>query len=132
MHELAVADLMALLPIAGPPSKERAVATFIQSKLVEMGVPPDAIRFDNAQEQSEYGGEIGNMIVQLPGEAAGPRLMFSTIDPAVIRYKCTLRNCSDTPPGTHGNASPGCASNETIFRPIGPLFITKFLHAETF
>ncbi len=75
---LALDDLLALLPIAGPPAQEGQVAAFIRQRLVEMGIPAANIVHDNAQAQSEYGGEVGNLIVRLDGTRAGPRLMFST------------------------------------------------------
>ena len=71
-------DLLALLLIEGPPGKEAAVVEWIRTRLVEMGVAPGQMAHDRAQEQSEYGGEVGNLIVHLPGRRAAPRLMFST------------------------------------------------------
>jgi tripeptide aminopeptidase len=43
-----------------------------------MGVPAEQIIHDNAHAQSEYGGEIGNLIAHVDGSWHGPRLMFST------------------------------------------------------
>jgi len=43
-----------------------------------MGVPAECITADRAQEQSEYGGEVGNLIVRLEGRGSGERRMFST------------------------------------------------------
>jgi tripeptide aminopeptidase len=71
-------DLLSLLPIAGPPAHEGAVAAFLRAKLLEMGITADQMGHDNAQQQSEYGGDVGNLIVRLDGQRAGPRLMFST------------------------------------------------------
>jgi len=78
MTEQALDDLLALLPIAGPPGQEGDVAAYIRGRLAGMGVAPGQMLHDRAHEQSEYGGEIGNLIVQIPGHRAGPRLMFST------------------------------------------------------
>lgn len=78
MTALAIADLLNLLPIAGPPAQERQVAAFLRAKLLEMGIAADQIVHDNAQHQSEYGGQVGNLIVRLDGHRAGPRLLFST------------------------------------------------------
>ncbi|MEM7111731.1 MAG: M20/M25/M40 family metallo-hydrolase [Chloroflexota bacterium] len=78
MNELAIADLMALLPIAGPPAKEGQVAAFLEAQLQALGVASEQISYDRAQDQSEYGGEVGNMIVQINGRLPHPRLMFST------------------------------------------------------
>ena len=77
MIERAIEDLMALLAIDGAPGKETAVATFLRERLLEMGVPEGKIRHDNAHAQSEYGGEVGNLIVQMDGSRPEPRLLFS-------------------------------------------------------
>lgn len=78
MIEQAIKDLMALLPIEGPPGKEGSVAAALRQMLVEIGVPSEKIRHDNAQSQSEYGGEVGNLIVEIDGNQPAPRVMFST------------------------------------------------------
>lgn len=78
MTNPAIADLLALLPIAGPPAQEGAVAAFLRAQLLEMGIAADQMIHDNAQAQSEYGGNVGNLIVHLDGQRSGPRLMFST------------------------------------------------------
>lgn len=78
MIESAIEDLLALLPIPGPPAAEKKVADFLHHSLVAMGVPDDHIVYDTAQAQSEYGGDVGNMIVSINGRQAGPTVMFST------------------------------------------------------
>ncbi|SRR6056297_86853 len=78
MIERAIDDLMALLPIAGPPGGERAVADYLAGQLAAAGVPRSTIAHDSAQDQSEYGGEVGNLIVRFEGRRPGPRRMFST------------------------------------------------------
>lgn len=74
----ALEDLMALLDIPGPPGNEQPVAAWIIRRLRELGVPEQAIEHDQAHRQSEYGGEIGNLIVRLEGHGRGARRMFST------------------------------------------------------
>ena len=74
----AITDLMNLLKIDGPPSKEADVATFLENRLIQLGVPSKNIATDKAQEQSEYGGNTGNLIVHIDGQHPSPRLMFST------------------------------------------------------
>jgi tripeptide aminopeptidase len=78
MNKTALADLLALLPIPGPPAREGEVAAFLRQQLLDLGVPAAQIQQDEAQAQSEYGGEVGNLIVHLAGNRPGPRLMFST------------------------------------------------------
>lgn len=74
----AIDDLLNLLPIAGPPAHEGEVAAFLRAQLLALGIPADQMHHDNAQAQSEYGGNVGNLIVHLDGKRTGPRLMFST------------------------------------------------------
>lgn len=78
MIESAIDDLLTLLPIPGPPAHEKEVAEFLHRSLVDMGIPDGEICYDRAQDQSEYGGNVGNMIVKIDGKFAGPTLMFST------------------------------------------------------
>jgi tripeptide aminopeptidase len=73
----AVNDLLALLAIPGPPAEEAAVAEHLRGALVAAGVDPGCITMDEAQRQSEYGGNTGNLIVRLDGHRRGPRRMFS-------------------------------------------------------
>jgi tripeptide aminopeptidase len=77
MSDTMVADLLTLLAIPGPPGAERRVADHLRKVLVAMGVPPDCIDGDDAQRQSEYGGDGGNLIVRLDGNGSGPRRLFS-------------------------------------------------------
>ncbi|MEM7112840.1 MAG: M20/M25/M40 family metallo-hydrolase [Chloroflexota bacterium] len=78
MINQAIVDLMALLPIEGPPAKEGKVARHLHENLVGLGIPNDQIFYDTTYEQSEYGGEVGNMIVRINGRSDQSRLMFST------------------------------------------------------
>ncbi len=78
MIDHAIEDLMALLPIKGAPGHEGAIAAELRERLIAAGVPADNILHDNAQDQSEYGGEVGNLIVHIDGRRQGPRVMFST------------------------------------------------------
>jgi tripeptide aminopeptidase len=73
----AVRDLLALLAIPGPPAEEAAVAEHLRRALLAAGVGADCITTDEAQRQSEYGGNTGNLIVRLDGHRDGPRRMFS-------------------------------------------------------
>lgn len=103
-----ITDLMDLLPIHGAPSKEGLVADAIRQKLTEMGIPASNITHDNAQDQSEYGGEIGNMIVQIDGRPDEPRLMFSThMDTVPLAVGCQPR--LDLENNRIVNDAAGCA-----------------------
>jgi len=78
MAETALTDLLELLTISGPPSEEATVAAHLCEKLRALGIPDEHMVFDRAQNQSEYGGNTGNLIVHLNGHGRGERWMFST------------------------------------------------------
>ena len=69
--------VLQLLRIPGPSCREGRVARAIVGKLRRAGVPESAIVFDRAGERSPHRGEIGNLIVRLPGRRRGPRRLFS-------------------------------------------------------
>lgn len=77
-NKQALDDLLELLDIPGKPSEEAKVAKHLREKLIALGVPSTSITTDNAQDQSEYGGNTGNLIVQINGTLPGERWMFST------------------------------------------------------
>ena len=77
-NKQALEDLLELLTIPGKPSEEAKIAEHLRNKLISLGVPANNITTDNAHQQSEYGGNTGNLIVQLNGKLTGERWMFST------------------------------------------------------
>ncbi|MBE7466476.1 MAG: M20/M25/M40 family metallo-hydrolase [Planctomycetes bacterium] len=106
MSELAERQLLELLPIEGPPGREGKVAQRIVAFLREAGIPDTAISFDRAQDQSEYGGETGNLIVRLDGHGRGARRLFTC-------HMDTIPNAVGCQPRVEGrkavNAAPGRA-----------------------
>ncbi|HBJ33529.1 MAG TPA: peptidase M20 [Planctomycetaceae bacterium] len=75
--QAALARFMTLAAIEGISGKERAVMTQIITMLVAAGVDELAIRYDDANTRSHIGGEVGNLIVDLPGSVAGPTTLLS-------------------------------------------------------
>lgn len=71
-----VGYLMDLLRIAGEPGDESQVASYLCERLHSLGIPESSIVFDEAQKQSEMGGNSGNLIVDLNGHGRGERLLF--------------------------------------------------------
>jgi tripeptide aminopeptidase len=65
-----------LLGIPGKSGAERAVAERICRWLVEAGCPKGAISFDQAHTKTPLRGDVGNLIVNLPGTLAGPRRLL--------------------------------------------------------
>jgi tripeptide aminopeptidase len=73
-----VRTLIELIRVPGEAGKESAISAEVRRRLREMGVPAGNMVTDNAHQQSEYGGEIGNLIVRVPGTRPGPHRMLST------------------------------------------------------
>ncbi len=87
---------MQLMALRGPSCEESNVAQAIIDKCKSIGVPADAIQFDTAHKRTPRPGEIGNLIVKLPGTRKGPRLMLSAHMDAVPL-------CTDCKPKRTGN-----------------------------
>lgn len=88
-NRAAIDLVMELMAIPGKSGHEQAVASRIVSKLRKAGVPGSAIAFDTANKKSHIGGEIGNLIVKLPGTIRGPRrLLMGHIDTVPLCVGC--------------------------------------------
>jgi tripeptide aminopeptidase len=77
----AVGRLMRFLAVEGVTGHEAKIGKEVQAALKEVGVPPRAIRFDDAHTRIPLPTETGNLIVQLPGNGPhkdSPRLLFMT------------------------------------------------------
>lgn len=66
-----------LMAIEGPSGREAAVARYVKDALVEAGLDPAAIEHDTAHNKTRIAGEVGNLIVTLPGTIRAPRRMLS-------------------------------------------------------
>ena len=69
--------VMEMMAIPGRSGEEVAVADFIRAHLAEAGLSPTAMRTDNANRRTPIGGQIGNLMLKLPGTTRGPRRMLS-------------------------------------------------------
>lgn len=65
-----------LLAIRGGSGDEKAVAERIVKWLREAGCPKGAISFDEAHTKTPLKGNVGNLIVKLPGTLPGPRRLL--------------------------------------------------------
>jgi tripeptide aminopeptidase len=65
-----------LLRIPGVSGEEKEVAERVVKWLREAGCPPSAITFDAAHTKTPLKGNVGNLIVKLPGTMPGPRRLF--------------------------------------------------------
>lgn len=69
--------LIALMSTPGLSGQEKPVAELITKHLKQAGAPAKAISHDRAHKSSADGGEIGNLILKLPGTVRGARRMLS-------------------------------------------------------
>lgn len=77
----AVSLVMQMMAIPGKSGEEGRIVEYIVDQLTSAGVPPSAIGFDSAHKKSHRGGQVGNLIVKLPGTTRAPRrLLMGHID----------------------------------------------------
>jgi len=72
--------LMTLLRVDNPSGREGKIARTVRALLRDAGVPARHIRFDDANRRIPGGGEVGNLVVRLPGAgslAKAPRRLFA-------------------------------------------------------
>lgn len=85
----AVKLVMELMAIPGRSRQEGRVVEFIQAQLLAAGVLPSCIEFDTANRRIPGGGDVGNLIVKLPGTRRGPRrLLMAHVDTVPICIGC--------------------------------------------
>ncbi|QDU61458.1 Peptidase T [Planctomycetes bacterium Pan216] len=78
-----------LMAIPGPSGKEEEILAFIVEKLTRAGLAPSAMTYDDAHKKSPYGGEVGNLIVKLPGTFRAPRrMMLAHVDTVPLCVGC--------------------------------------------
>lgn len=75
--EHALQTVMELLAVPGVSCEEQDIAHKIVEVLRRHGLPQKAICFDDAHKRSPFGGNVGNLIITLPGTVDGPRRLFS-------------------------------------------------------
>ncbi len=77
----ALDRLMRFLSIEGVTGQEKAIAEDVARALVEVGVPAEAIAYDDANTRIPLPTETGNLIVKIPGRGTlgnAPPIMFMT------------------------------------------------------
>ena len=78
-----------LLAIPGPSCQEAEVAGFIETALRRAGARKSWIVYDRAHRKSRFGGEVGNLILTVPGTVKGPRRLLSAhIDTVPLCVGC--------------------------------------------
>ena len=85
----AVKLVTTLMQIPGKSGFERDVAETITGLLRDAGVPARSILHDAANSRSPRGGQVGNLIVKLPGTLRAPRrLLMAHIDTVPLCVGC--------------------------------------------
>jgi tripeptide aminopeptidase len=69
--------VMDLMAIPGRSGEEAAVADFIRGQLAVAGIDAAELRDDDAHRRTPLGGQIGNLVLKLPGTVRGPRRMLA-------------------------------------------------------
>lgn len=94
----AIELVMRLMAIPGKSCEEGQVADSIVQVLIEAGVPQSAIQFDTAHRKTPVRGQVGNLIVKLPGGKRNvPRMMLSAhMDTVPICVGCQPVQKGDT------------------------------------
>jgi len=88
--------LIELIRVAGQSCQEKEISDRIRTMLLSIGVPESNIRNDDAHLRSRYGGQVGNLIVDLPGTGTGARRLLST-------HMDTIVSAVGSDPAVEGN-----------------------------
>lgn len=68
--------VLELLAIPGVSGRESEVMQYIARRLRQAGAPAEAIRFDKVPQPSPRNGEVGNLVLRLPGTKPGKRRLL--------------------------------------------------------
>ena len=77
--------LLQALSIPGLSGEEGAIMTFLADQLRQAGATDEVLGFDQAHRKIPHGGQIGNLVLKLPGTRPGPRrLLMAHVDTVPI------------------------------------------------
>lgn len=80
-HVAAIQLVTDLIAIPGRSTQEGQVVQFLREAIQQAGVPDSQVLIDDANKHSSAGGEVGNLIVKLPGSKRGSRrLLMAHVD----------------------------------------------------
>ena len=71
--------VMQLMAIPGKTGQELAVADCMTQHLRDAGAPASAIKTDNAHRRTPIPGQLGNLVLRLPGTIRAPRRLLSAL-----------------------------------------------------
>lgn len=73
--------VLELLGVTGPSGREAEIVELVVQKLRQAGAPRDWIHTDQAHRRSPFGGQVGNLVLRLPGAGRGRRrLLMAHLD----------------------------------------------------
>lgn len=88
----AVKLVLELMAVPGRSKQEGAIMELIRSKLKAAGVADSQMTHDNSIRRIPGGGDVGNLIVNLPGTKRAPRrLLMAHVDTVPICVRCRPR-----------------------------------------
>ncbi|MEM6689426.1 MAG: M20/M25/M40 family metallo-hydrolase [Planctomycetota bacterium] len=112
--DAAIDRFLRLTAIEGISGDEAAVAQAIRGELDSAGIPGSWIAYDDAHQRSSVPGNVGNMILRMPGNSELPTVMLSAhMDTVPICRGCAPRVegnqvVSDADTGLGGDDRAGC------------------------
>ncbi len=81
--------VMQLMAVPGKSREERAISEAVLAILQQYGVSTAQVQFDTAHLRTPLPGEVGNLIVKLPGALRRPRILLSAhLDTVPICIGC--------------------------------------------
>ncbi|XZE56709.1 M20/M25/M40 family metallo-hydrolase [Planctomycetaceae bacterium SH139] len=87
--EQAIERVMKLMAIPGKSCQEGLISEAVVGELRAAGVPADDILLDDAHTRTNLPGEVGNLIVRIPGTKPGPTVLLSAhLDTVPICVGC--------------------------------------------
>jgi tripeptide aminopeptidase len=69
--------VMEMMATPGRSGEEAAIMELIRGKLIKAGVSKSQLTFDDAHRHTPIGGQVGNLVLKLPGTVRGPRRMLA-------------------------------------------------------
>lgn len=108
--DAALASVLELMAIAGPSRQEGPVRQHVERQLLAAGARPEWLHMDRAHRASP--GEVGNLILRLPGTRRGPRrLLMAHLDTVPLCVGCqpVLEKSRQSPRGIVRSADPATA-----------------------
>lgn len=94
--DAALTLVLEMMAIPGPSGQEGRIVEYIKKKLRGAGVDAALIGTDGAHQKSPLQGEVGNLILKLPGTLRGPRrMLMAHVDTVPLCVGCKPKRQGD-------------------------------------